>query len=44
MAGRENIIMKSKKSVALILAAALLLIGCSGAEAAENTKTAEDTD
>lgn len=44
MAGRENIKMKSKKSVALILAAALLLIGCSGAEAAENTKTAENTD
>lgn len=44
MAGREKMKMKSKKSVALILAAALLLIGCSGAEAAENTKTAEDTD
>lgn len=44
MAGRENIKMKLKKSVALILAAALLLVGCSGAEAAENTKTAEDTD
>lgn len=36
--------MKSKKSIALILAAALLLIGCSGAGAADNTKTAENTD
>ena len=44
MAGRKKMKMKSKKSVALILAAALLLVGCSGAEAAENTKTAEDTD
>lgn len=44
MAGREKMKMKLKKSVALILAAALLLVGCSGAELSENQKTAVDTE